>query len=257
MKYLIAIDSDGTLRRSDGTISNETKEVIKKLKDQGHIIVISTARPRYHTLKISNEVGINDYLISSNGTEVYDNLKKEIIYSSYSDKEEVKRIYNEINNLSLRGVFVTEDIEYTTQFTRNDNQVLLTDNNYNEMLNSNIKQIMIIDTKKDVLREYQSKVETYNVSIMDSSKQDKEEIYFSIISKSSSKGNAIIKLAEYLNIPMENTISIGNDYNDISMFKVTNISLAVANADDETKKYAKGIILGNDEDGVRLYLETL
>ena len=77
MKYLIAIDSDGTLRRSDGTISNETKEVIKKLKDQGHIIVISTARPRYHTLKISNEVGINDYLISSNGTEVYDNIKKE------------------------------------------------------------------------------------------------------------------------------------------------------------------------------------
>ena len=32
MKYLIAIDSDGTLRRSDGTISNETKEVIKKLQ---------------------------------------------------------------------------------------------------------------------------------------------------------------------------------------------------------------------------------
>ena len=168
MKYLIAIDSDGTLRRTDGTISQETKEVIKKLKDQGHIIVISTARPRYHTLKISNEVGINDYLISSNGTEVYDNLKKEIIYSSYLDKEEVKRIYNEINNLSLRGVFVTEDIEYTTQFTRNDNQVLLTDNNYNEMLNSNIKQIMIIDTNERETFEHMMKENKLRLPVISS-----------------------------------------------------------------------------------------
>ena len=72
MKYLIAIDSDGTLRRSDGTISTDTKKIIKKLRDLGHTVVITTARPRYHTLKISNEVGIDDYLISSNGSEVYD-----------------------------------------------------------------------------------------------------------------------------------------------------------------------------------------
>ena len=29
MKYLIAIDSDGTLRHSDGNISDKTKKIIK------------------------------------------------------------------------------------------------------------------------------------------------------------------------------------------------------------------------------------
>ena len=32
--------------------------------DCGNIVVICTARPRYYTLKISNEVGLNEYLIS-------------------------------------------------------------------------------------------------------------------------------------------------------------------------------------------------
>ena len=67
MPYLIAIDSDGTLRHSDGSISTRTKKIIEKLVIKGNIVTICTARPRYHTLKISEEVGINGFLISSNG----------------------------------------------------------------------------------------------------------------------------------------------------------------------------------------------
>ena len=67
MPYLIAIDSDGTLRHSDGSISARTKKIIEKLVIKGNIVTICTARPRYHTLKISEEVGINGFLISSNG----------------------------------------------------------------------------------------------------------------------------------------------------------------------------------------------
>ena len=42
MKYLIAIDSDGTLRHSDGNISDKTKKIIKKVVDCGNIVVIKT-----------------------------------------------------------------------------------------------------------------------------------------------------------------------------------------------------------------------
>ena len=65
MIYIIAIDSDGTLRKTDGTISDFTKMVIKKQIDKENIVVICTARPRYHTQKISNEVGANRFMISS------------------------------------------------------------------------------------------------------------------------------------------------------------------------------------------------
>ncbi|MEG1150457.1 MAG: HAD hydrolase family protein [Bacilli bacterium] len=51
MQYLIAIDNDGTLKHSDGTISVRTKNIVQKLI-LTNIIVVCTARPRYHTLII-------------------------------------------------------------------------------------------------------------------------------------------------------------------------------------------------------------
>ena len=52
-KYLIAIDIDGTLRRDDGIISKYSKDTIQDLIKDGHIIIICTARPRYHAVKVN------------------------------------------------------------------------------------------------------------------------------------------------------------------------------------------------------------
>lgn len=91
---------------------------------------------------------------------------------------------------------------------------------------------------------------------MDSSKEDKEEIWFSVVSNNSSKGIALLKLAEYLNISNDKIIAIGNDNNDISMLDIANLSVVVSNATDEAKKHATLIIDSNDEDGVAKFLET-
>ena len=84
-----------------------------------------------------------------------------------------------------------------------------------------------------------------------------QEYYFSIISENSSKGVALLKLANYLNISFENTIAIGNDNNDLSMIRVAGVGVSVANATSDLKKSADLIIKSNDEDGVAIYLESL
>ena len=258
MKYLIAIDSDGTLRHSDGNISDKTKETIKKVIDCGNIVVICTARPRYYTLKISNEVGLNEYLISSNGTEIYDNINKKNIYCNYLPKKECKIIYRETKKLGLRVMFVSENTEYVTMFTRNDSQILLDDKNVDIILKKDIKQIMIISKHKELVKKYKSFIEQkFNLCVVDSSREDKEELWFSIISNKASKGSALQKLAKYLNVPMENTIAIGNDKNDISMFEVAGLSVAVSNAENDIKEKVNYVTLSNDEDGVAVFLETL
>ena len=67
MKRLIIIDSDGTLRRTDGTFSDRTKEIIKKMLENNHYIVICTGRPRYHTEDIMKEVGSSPIIVANNG----------------------------------------------------------------------------------------------------------------------------------------------------------------------------------------------
>ena len=64
-------------------------------------------------------------------------------------------------------------------------------------------------------------------------------------------------ISQYLNIPLKNTIAIGNDKNDISMFDVAGLSVAVANASDDIKSKVDYVTLSNDEDGVAIFLETL
>ena len=257
MPYLIAIDSDGTLRHSDGSISTRTKKIIEKLVIKGNIVTICTARPRYHTLKISEEVGINGFLISSNGTEVYDNLNNEIIYSAYLSPLHCKKIYSDVENIGIRAIFVSDNIEYATQFIRNDSQVLLNENNIDNMPAKNIKQIMIIGKNKEKIKKYKSKVEKYNLNIIDTSNDAKEEIWFSIISNKASKGIALKKLAEHLSIPMCKTVAIGNGNNDLSMIQVARVGVAVENATDELKKVANYITDSNDDDGVAKFLEKL
>ena len=256
MKYLIAIDSDGTIRHSDGTISTRTKKVIKELIKKDNIIVICTARPRYHTLEISKKAGIEEYLISSNGTEVFYNNK--VIYSAYLTKSKCKKIYEDAVKNDIRVMFVTDNTEYVTQFTRNDSQVLLDDTNVDTLLSKKVKQIMIIGKNKEKIKAYKKVInDKYKLNIIDSSNEEKEEIWFSIISNKASKGIALEKLAEYLNIPMKNTIAIGNDKNDASMLKKAGLSVAVGNATTSIKKEVDYVTLSNDEDGVAAFLETL
>lgn len=255
MRYLIAIDSDGTLRHSNGEISNRTKEIVKKIIIN-NVVVVCTARPRYHTLKISKELGTSDYLISSNGTEVFDNKKGTIVWAAYLEDSDCKKIFDYAFLKEIRVLFVLENTEYVTQFVRNDDQILLDENNLNEVLCGKVKQIMVIGKNKEEIKNFKNiVVDEYKLCVMDSSNDDKEETWFSVVSNNSSKGIALLKLAEYLNIPDDKTIAIGNDRNDIPMFDEAYISVSVENATEDVKKHANMLTTSNDKDGVAVFLE--
>jgi len=257
MKYLIAIDSDGTLKNSKGEITDYTKNVINQIS-QENIVVVATARPRYHTLKVAKEINCCDYLISSNGTEVYDGINNSIIWATYIEPNICKDLYNYATKNDVRIIFVLENKEYVTKFVRNKNQVLITSDNIEVLLGSNIKQIMVIDRDKNKIGQFQNLIiNKYHLNVVDSSNKNKEEIWFSIISEKASKGNALQKLAEYLKIDMKQTIAIGNDNNDISMIEKANIGVAMKNGSKELLNSSDVITESNDNDGVAKFLEKI
>ena len=137
-------------------------------------------------------------------------------------------------------MYVLENTEYVTQFTRNDNQVLLTDDNFDEVINNKVKQVMVIGKEKDKINMFKEIVQNeYKMNILDSSKENSEENWFSVVSNEASKGIAVLKLSKYINVSKENIIAIGNDNNDISMFKVAKISAAVSNSTKKALENAK------------------
>ena len=92
---------------------------------------------------------------------------------------------------------------------------------------------------------------------MDAKFKDDKTIFCDIVNIDSNKGNAVKKLLEILNIKKEETIAIGDDINDLSMFEQVGYKVAVSNAIDIVKEKADEITLSNDEDGVAVFLNKL
>lgn len=258
---LIFIDSDDTLKKTDGTITDRVRKAIGQNRKAGNKIIICTARPRYQTLEVMEEAGSDNIIVSSNGSEIYDSNDNKIIFNSFIDNDSVIKMVKYAYSKDIRLILTMEDYDIVTKEIRNPNQKLLNKHNYvEELTDCNVKQCMFIDKKSEEIYKIKDILSNDNkLYIVDEINENSsyDEKWFSVSNSNCSKGNALKIVSKYLNIPIENTIAIGNDKNDISMFEVAGLSVAVANASDDIKSKVNHITLSNDEDGVAFFLETL
>ena len=116
--------------------------------------------------------------------------------------------------------------------------------------NTKITQCVILTNDFETIKKIKAEVLEYddNIKIVNQSKKlvepdfIKEEYpryFIDVTNDTISKGNGIRKLCEYLNIDTENTISIGDDINDLSMFEITSLSIAMGNSPEKVKEKAK------------------
>ena len=70
-RHLIALDLDGTLLKDDKTISRKTKEVLKKAKDHGHIVMIATGRPFRSSEMYYRELELDTPIVNFNGAFIH------------------------------------------------------------------------------------------------------------------------------------------------------------------------------------------
>ena len=87
MYKLVAIDLDGTLLNSYGEVSEATKNALQKAKNQGVEIVLASGRPISSTESLAIELGVDNYLISGNGSAVFDIKNQKVIYDRFLNKE--------------------------------------------------------------------------------------------------------------------------------------------------------------------------
>ena len=92
MYKLVVIDLDGTMLNSYGVVTNETKEVIKKVEKQGVEVVVASGRPIDSIKEIAKEIESKNYFIAGNGAIIYDIKNDEIIYEKTLSKEKVLEI---------------------------------------------------------------------------------------------------------------------------------------------------------------------
>ena len=74
-------------------------------------------------------------------------------------------------------------------------------------------------------------------------------MYMEINAKNVNKATALRKVCEHYGIDMENTLVIGDNYNDVAMIEAAGIGVAVANAHLQVKEVADFVTKSNNEEG--------
>ncbi len=74
--------------------------------------------------------------------------------------------------------------------------------------------------------------------------------YLDVTAPDANKGHGVTELARVLGTPLDQVAVIGDGQNDVFMFKVAGLAIAVDNASDEVKKAADHVTASNVDDGV-------
>lgn len=279
MKKLITIDLDGTLLSDDGTISPGNIKAIHEAQDAGHIVAISSGRSKQDTAHILTKAGIQCPMTTGNGGKLYhegqelqtytltDSIVTELIstldhanvyYEIYTKdgiiyNENKKEILTaEINCLKQK---TNESFEWTeTIFDIQMNQHgLMPVEDYQAIAigGLGIYKVFILSFDECKLKRLSSLLADKEVTLTSSGHQKLE-----ISHQDASKGNALVFMAEYLQIPMENTVAIGDNLNDLSMIQVAGTGIAMGNAEATVKEQSAYVTLAYDEDGVAYALKN-
>lgn len=254
MYKIVFFDLDETLLTDEKTVLAENKEAIADINKLGVQTVICSGRQANAVKLFKDMAGTGRYVICTNGTEIYDYEKNREIYTCEIDKESVQDLYNFAMQEDLLIKIDTPGIRYVNKmkFARHEEQEMKI--GIEEILEKNILQISIGFQNDELLEKANEIVSQHsNIKIENNfTLQDKNEgiHIINIINKEASKGNAIVKLCEYLDIKIEDSIAFGDDINDISMISTVGYGVAMGNARDEIKKIAKEITLSNNEPGI-------
>lgn len=266
MHTLYVSDLDGTLLRSDETVSEYTCHMINSLIDSGMMFSYATARSLITAKKVAKGINAKIPLIVYNGAFVMDNLTEQILIANYFDNS----VYALLDDLFANKVYpiVYAYIEGKEKFSfvpklctagmakfidsrKGDIRTNIVDT-VNQLKSGNIFYITCID-KPEKLKPLYEKYKNifhcvYQVDIYTN------EQWLELMPLSASKSHAARQLQSLLGC--ERLVAFGDGRNDIDLFALADESYAVQNAHEDLKKYATATILSNDDDGVAKWLES-
>lgn len=259
-KYLICLDLDGTILTEKKKVRFQTRNYLRKLEKQGHVILISTGRSPRSTHRFYKAMGLSTSPISCcNGSVLrYPNnndprndsitIQKEVIFDIYNNfRDKIDSMFCQTDEC----IWVYNRYYFDWEINENEGKCIIYVGDISKILNAN-PNTFTIRTKDDfdeVCTEITNFLEKkYPYLEIESWLSNN---YCDIRRKDTTKLSRILKVAKSLNIDEDHIFTFGDGANDISMINRFKHGYAMINSVDEIKKEANNITKkDNDHNGV-------
>ncbi len=256
MIRLVSSDIDSTLIDNVHPICSENLKAISYLKQKNVVFALCTGKSYAISKDFCNQVGA-DFGIFGNGSHCVHLATNEDIFKKTLSLDAITKCLQIAKELGMHvhaytdtGI-ITEKLAYLD--LRNSLcfpgkiEIKEVPNISDTLITGNIGILQLVISTSGDLSELKAKLQNMqDISITHIRKKgkyrdniiDKDYEYLDISASNVSKGNGVKALSNYLNIPKEQILAIGDNMNDISMFKVASIGIAVSNAYNEVKEVA-------------------
>ncbi len=251
---LVLTDMDGTFLNNSGEINRELyKEVKKIMKEKGVVFAPVTGKQCERVEEIFGEDADDLWILGDSATRIKHN--GEFVYESLLSNKLGLEIIRMLEEISLEhtiiactrtGAVIKDNIplEEAAIVRRSYAQVKQV-SDFNELKEDFVK-ITIHDPLLRCMETREKLAPFFDSAYIVAS----EVAWIDIANANVHKGTTVEHLQRLLNVTPEETMAIGDGYNDLELMTRSTYSFAVRNAVQELKDAANFITRSNEEDAV-------
>ena len=264
---MIAMDLDGTALQNDRcSFSPRLHAALEEAHARGIEIAIITGR-QWSMLPpaVQNHPFWENLVVLCNGAQIRRMATGEILYAKNISRQALEQLLALSRQLDIPIELSVDSVLYLTQKSLDQQQGMAhLDFHVNTILVNHGKVVSSLEPLLDMAvekcnlpyipphlhKQAEALLGEIPVSAVWSSATSME-----ITHPEARKGVALDALCRLLDIPVENTLALGDSGNDESMLKKAGLGIAMGNAPDFIKAVADGVSETNDHDGAAMAIE--
>lgn len=251
---LLISDIDGTLVRHDKTLSDGVVAAIGRARQAGLAVSLISARPPSGMLWIAERLQLTGPIGAFNGATIVQPDGR-IVSAEHLNPAVAARVLTLIDQPDVTPWLFADGTWYAQT----------TDNRYvpRERLAAHVEpvkrsdfaslvaradKIVAVSDDHDALATLETKVA--DAVGLDANVVRSQPYYLDVTSPNGNKGAGVTTLARHYGVSLDEVAVLGDQNNDLAMFKVAGFSVAMGQAPDNVRAAASEVAVSNEEDGV-------
>ena len=264
MYKAVFLDMDGTLLKSDHSVSEETIQTIRTLNSKGIPVILVSARPLNAVLPTFHTIGLPAHhpIITLNGSYIVE--AETPIFQAMVDLDITEQVTEKVRPFKATIAYYLQRewySEISDSWTDHEQRIMdvkvkvgpidtLVKDWSARKIGPN--KMMVMSEPENITQIQQHLKAFYNGKL---NIYPSKPTYLEVMDTRGSKSNAVKFISERLGFLPSEIIAMGDNYNDKEMIQFAGMGVAMGNAPDEIKAASDFVTDTNNNDGVRLALE--
>ena len=250
---LVVSDVDGTLVTHDKRLTDGAIRAVQRLRDAGIGFTIVSSRPTAGMRFLIEPLGITLPIGSFNGSSIVD-PQLNPIEQHLIPVTAARRSLDLLSEFGIDIWLFTNDAWLTRNgdggYVPNEKRAIRADptivGNFSAYVSSACK---IVGASSDAQLLQRCEIAMQQALGAEATAVRSQSYYLDVTPPGCDKGTFVQAVAKRLDISTDAVATIGDMQNDLAMFRVSGVSIAMGNATDDVKKMATHVTASNEDEG--------